>query len=213
MKLFLDSFPVGLFQCNCSILGCPQSKEAIVIDPGEEGDAITKRLKAGGWTVKALIHTHAHLDHFGATADVKACCGGRSYLNKADQFLWDLHETQSMMLGLPRASVDPVDEYFQDGQILSFGQHSLEVLFTPGHTPGSTCFRLASGERQMIFSGDTLFRRSVGRTDLPGGDFDELAKSIKTRLYTLDGDSEVIPGHGPATRIGDERRGNPFVRV
>ena len=109
MKLFLDSFPVGLFQCNCSILGCPQSKESIVIDPGEEGDAITKRLKAGGWTVKALIHTHAHLDHFGATADVKACCGGRSYLNKADQFLWDLHETQSMMLGLPRASVDPVE--------------------------------------------------------------------------------------------------------
>jgi glyoxylase-like metal-dependent hydrolase (beta-lactamase superfamily II) len=118
-----------------------------------------------------------------------------------------------MMLGLPRASVDPVDEYFQDGQILSFGQHSLEVLFTPGHTPGSTCFRLASGERQMIFSGDTLFRRSVGRTDLPGGDFDELAKSIKTRLYTLDGDSEVIPGHGPATRIGDERRSNPYVKI
>jgi hydroxyacylglutathione hydrolase len=206
--LLLETFPVGDFQCNCSVLGCPDTKEAVVVDPGGEHEHILEVLKHYDLTVKWIVHTHAHLDHIYETRDVKERAGGTIALHKGDQFLYDGFLMQAAMFGWQARPVLPVEHWLSDGESLKFGNREAKVIFTPGHTPGSCCFQVDS----LLLAGDTLFQRSVGRTDLPGGDFDTLERSIKERLYTLDPDTKVIPGHGPVTRIGDEKRGNPFVR-
>ena len=207
----LDTFPVGAFQCNCSILGCPQTKEAIIIDPGDEGARISEMVKKKGYTVKFILHTHAHLDHIGGTCDVKKDLGGTVVLHKDDMFLYDQAEMQGMMMGLQCKEPPPVDHFLEDEEGFEFGSFKIDAIHTPGHTPGSASFLLNLGDEQVLFAGDTLFRRSIGRTDLPGGNFDTIVKSIKRRLFTLDVDTVVIPGHGPASTIGEEKHGNPFV--
>lgn len=207
------TFPVGLYQCNCSILYCEETLEAVIVDPGDEGARITEMVEKKGLKVKYLLHTHAHLDHFGATADVKHKCNAKTVLHKDDLFLYEQSKVQSMMLGLPEVNTCPIDVFLEDGQVFSFGNEKVECLATPGHTPGSSCFCLEADNQQILLAGDTLFRNSIGRTDLPGGDFDTLKKSIKNRLYTLDGDCQVIPGHGGETLIGHEKRHNPFVQA
>lgn len=203
------TFPVGLLQCNCSILGDPISKEAIVIDPGDEVERIMQALREHDLKVKAIVHTHAHLDHVGATHALATATQAPTYLHDGDTFLHDALGVQAMLLGLPEPEKGPMSHSLTHEQSLSFGDLELGVLHTPGHTPGSVCFHVPG--QDLCFSGDTLFLGSVGRTDLPGGDFDALASSIRDRLYSLNGAVRVVPGHGPETSIDRERRHNPFV--
>jgi hydroxyacylglutathione hydrolase len=208
--LMRHTFPVGLFQCNCTILGDPASKEAVIIDPGDEGDRIIHTLESSGFKAKAIVHTHAHLDHIGASAHVCTHTGAPTYLHKDDVFLHQNMAMQASILGLKAPMYMDMQGELKEGQTLACGNYELAVIHTPGHTPGSVCFYVPSHE--WCFSGDTLFAGSVGRTDLWGGDFNTLAHSIKHKLYALPSASLVIPGHGPTTSIDKERSTNAFVR-
>jgi glyoxylase-like metal-dependent hydrolase (beta-lactamase superfamily II) len=211
--LLLETFPVGDFECNCSVLGCPDTKEAMVVDPGGEPERVLEVVRHYDLTVKWVVHTHAHLDHIAGTREVKEATAAPIALHRDDQFLYDGFEVQARMFGWRVKPTLPVDHWLTHGESLAFGKLSAAVLHTPGHTPGSCCFQLELADHgPVLFSGDTLFNRSIGRTDLPGGDYGTLERSILDRLYTLDPDTRVIPGHGPPTRIGDEQRANPFVR-
>ena len=212
--LLRETFPAGPFECNCTVLACADTKDAVVIDPGGETDRIAEIIKAYDLTVRSIIHTHAHLDHIYCTRDVKDAHGGQVCLHKGDTFLYDGFATQAAMFGWkPRAST-PVERWIEHGDTIAMGKRTLDVIHTPGHTPGSVCFEIADPDAgRLVFAGDTLFRGSVGRTDLPGGDSRQLASSIRERLYTRDLDAVVVPGHGPTTKLGDEARSNPFVRA
>ena len=211
--ILLETFPVGDFQCNCSVIACPDTKDAMVVDPGGEPEQILEVVRHYDLTVRWVIHTHAHIDHIASTRDVKEATGGTIALHREDLFLYDGFVEQARMFGWRVRPVSPVEHFLSDGESLSFGKQKAEVLHTPGHTPGSCCFRLSTQEGELLLSGDTLFQGSIGRTDLPGGDFDTLERSIRDRLYRLDPDTVVIPRHGPATQIGQEMRHNPFVRA
>ena len=208
--MFLKTFPVGPFQCNCSILADEKTGEAIVVDPGEEAQKILNLLKEQGFIAKYLIHTHAHLDHICATKEVHEKTKASICLHKADQFLYDNIEMQGGLLGLTgTVSVAPVTKYLEHGDEIFLSGLPIEVLHTPGHTPGSICFSLK--DQKLLFAGDTLFYRSIGRTDLWGGDYDQILNSIKTKLLCLDQTTTVIPGHGLKTTIGAEGQKNPFL--
>jgi len=209
--LFRETFPAGAFACNCSIVACDTSKEAVIVDPGGEVDRIREIIEHHDFTVKAIIHTHAHLDHIHCTRQVKEEHGGEICLHEDDLFLYDGIEAQAAMFGWDVQSTLPVDRYLENGETISFGQHGALTLHTPGHTPGSVCFEVSDGDKSLIFSGDTLFRRGIGRTDLPGGNSQQILKSITESLYTRPPDALVIPGHGPNTSIEEEAAKNPFV--
>jgi glyoxylase-like metal-dependent hydrolase (beta-lactamase superfamily II) len=212
--LLRETFPAGPFQCNCTVLACGDTKDAVIVDPGGEVEKIAELVAHYDLTVRAIVHTHAHLDHIYCTRDVKEAHGGEVCLHKGDAFLYDGFAKQAAMFGWqPRAST-PVERWIEHGDVIAMGKRTLEVIHTPGHTPGSVCFEIEDRDAgRLVFAGDTLFRRSVGRTDLPGGDRAQLAASIKERFYTRDLDAVVIPGHGPTTTLGDEARANPFVRA
>ena len=207
----IQTIPVGPLQCNCSILLDEATGEALVIDPGDEPEKILQALEAMKARPVALLHTHAHFDHISGTRGVKEKTGAAIRLHPADQPLYDALPDQAAMFGIPAGEPLPIDAPIADGETISFGGHSVTAIHTPGHTPGSTCY-LLSGERPALFAGDTLFRRSIGRTDLWGGDTDTILDSIRTRLYSLDENTPVVCGHGPGTTIGEEKRANPFVR-
>lgn len=212
--LFHETFPAGAFQCNCTVLACGETKDAIVIDPGGEVEHIAELVAHHDLTVRAIVHTHAHLDHIYCTRDIKDAHGGEVCLHPGDRFLYDGLAMQAAMFGWKPRPGTPVERWLADGDTITFGSRTLLVLHTPGHTPGSVCFEVtAPGEPTLLFAGDTLFRRGIGRTDLPGGDSRALHTSIKTRLYTRDLDTVVVPGHGPTTTLGDEARANPWVRA
>lgn len=210
----LETIPVGPLQCNCTIVGDPNSGEAVVIDPGDEPERILQALRAHGLTPVALLHTHAHFDHIGGSRRVKESTSAPIRLHAADFPLYDKLAEQAGFFGLSAEEPLPPDRPVEDGETIRFGAHSLTAIHTPGHTPGSTCYRLegADGAPGVLFSGDTLFRRSIGRTDLWGGDTDTILASIRERLYRLPGELRVICGHGPGTTIAEERERNPFVR-
>lgn len=207
--LIRETFPVGPLQCNCTIIGDPVTKKAIVVDPGGDHELILARLEKLGLQVVSIIHTHAHLDHFLASGQLKEKTGATLHLHKEDQFLWDNLEMQCSLFGVPYTPVPPPDRWLADDEELACGCGV--ALHTPGHTPGSMSFWFS--ESKLLIAGDTLFRRGVGRTDLWGGDQATIVRSIKQRLYTLDEDATVVTGHGPDTRLGDEMRENPFVRA
>jgi hydroxyacylglutathione hydrolase len=208
--MLLASFPVGALQCNCSIIACPDTKEAAVIDPGGDSDQIIDLCAKAGYTIKYLLHTHAHFDHVLGARAVKEKTGAKICLHKEDQWLYDNLDKQGKMFGMSFEAALPVDNYFEDGEEIAIGKLKATVIYTPGHTPGSSCFSLVDKDC-ILFAGDTLFEGSIGRTDLWGGSFDQIIKSIKTRLFVLDASTEVITGHGPKTSIWSERRNNPFV--
>lgn len=207
--LIRETFPVGPLQCNCTLIGDPVSRKAIVVDPGGEPEMIVARLEALGLKLVSIIHTHAHLDHFLASGRLKELTGATLHLHPEDRFLWDGLETQCRMFGVPYSPVPAPDLPLADDEALACGCGV--ALHTPGHTPGSMSFWFP--EARLLIAGDTLFRRGVGRTDLWGGDYATIERSIKQRLYTLDEDAVVVTGHGPETRLGDEMRENPFVRA
>ncbi len=211
--LLLETFAVGAFQCNCSVIGCADTKDALVVDPGGEPERILEVVRHYDLTVRFTVHTHAHLDHIAATRDVVEATGASIALHPDDLFLYDGFLMQAAMFGWQVRPVLPVNHLLRDGESLGFGKQATEVIHTPGHTPGSCCFLFASAPQgePLLLSGDTLFQRSIGRTDLPGGDSEAIERSIRQRLYTLAPETRVIPGHGPETTIGAERRKNPFV--
>jgi len=211
--LLRETFPAGPLECNCTVLACGDTKDAVIVDPGGELEKIAEIVAHYDLTVRAIIHTHAHLDHILGTRDCKDKHGGDVCLHKGDAFLYDGIAMQAAMFGWKVQPATPVTRWIEHGDTIALGKRTLEVIHTPGHTPGSVCFALQDPDAgRIIFAGDTLFRRSIGRTDLPGGDSAQLQRSIKERLYTRDLDTVVIPGHGPTTSLGDEARGNPFVR-
>ncbi|RDE19792.1 MBL fold metallo-hydrolase [Motiliproteus coralliicola] len=208
-KLFRRTFPVGPLQCNCTLIGDTESGRAIVVDPGGDADKILNELNANGLQLVAIFHTHAHLDHVLAAGALKEKTGAPIYLHDQDNFLWDMIEQQCQMFGVPYVPQPDPDEVIKDDQDL--GCCGGVAIHTPGHTPGSTSFWFE--EAKLLIAGDTLFRRSIGRTDLWGGDYGQIEKSIKERLYTLDEQAVVVTGHGPDTTIGEEREQNMVIRA
>lgn len=202
--------PVGLLQCNCSIFGDEQTREAIVVDPGEEISRIVAVLGEHSLKVKAIVITHAHIDHIAGAHQLRALTGAPVYLNDHDKQLVDMLDVQASWLGVEPPPRPEIDSASPDGTVLSLGSTVFHVLETPGHTPGSQCLWIPA-ENKLV-AGDTLFRDSIGRTDLPGGDSRRILASIKTKLFDLPDDAVVIPGHGPQTTIGREKRHNPFLR-
>ncbi len=199
----------GAFAENCYIIADPGSGEAVIVDPGEETDLFLARLRGRGWTLKAIWLTHAHLDHVAGVGPLKAATGAPVFLHPADRLLYDHVPAQAAMFGLAAQAPPPPDADLADGQTLAVGGCRFAVLHTPGHSPGSVSF---VGHGQAIV-GDLIFSGSVGRTDLPGGDTETLLASIRDKLYALPNETAVLPGHGPATTIGAEKRTNPFVKL
>jgi glyoxylase-like metal-dependent hydrolase (beta-lactamase superfamily II) len=199
---------VGALECNCYVVGDPAARKAIVIDPGDDADELAEIVSGKGLEVTAIVATHAHFDHVLAARRLRELAGAPFVLHRDDLTLLDwLGLSARMWLGVEVGEPPEVDAYADDGGVLRAGAVELEVVHTPGHSPGSVS--LLSPD--AVFSGDTLFAGSIGRSDLPGGDGDTLLASIRARLLPLDDDLVVLPGHGPATTIERERRSNPFV--
>jgi glyoxylase-like metal-dependent hydrolase (beta-lactamase superfamily II) len=208
--VIVETLVVGPLGCNCTILGCPDTREAVVVDPGGDEDAILELLDEHRLTLKAILHTHAHFDHLLATGALKTARGGEILLHEGDRPLYDNVPMQGQFFRMAVSAPPPVDRYVRDGERLHWGHGQGDILHTPGHTPGSVCLHV--GSEKLVLTGDTLFAGGIGRTDLWGGSFPEIMTSIHTRLLTLDDRTTVIPGHGPATTIGDEREANPFLQ-
>lgn len=208
-NVFYETFPVGPLQCNCVIVGDRLSGKALVIDPGGDAKKILDILLREKLQLTQIIHTHAHLDHILASGELKELTGAALYLHKGDKYLWDAVAQQCQMFGVPPVVLPDPDHYLCDDAALDCAGGV--CLHTPGHTPGSVSFWFE--DSKLLVAGDTLFRRSVGRTDLPGGDFDQLQRSISECLYKLDDDATVITGHGPQTTVGEEKLENPFVKA
>jgi glyoxylase-like metal-dependent hydrolase (beta-lactamase superfamily II) len=211
-RTLVRTIPVGMLQCNCSILVDEETRDALIIDPGDEPDRILEELETLKARPVALLHTHAHFDHIGGTRAVAEATGASIRLHPADLPLYNRLPDQAAYFGLQAKPPRPVDATLSDGEDISFGRLSVRAIHTPGHTPGSTCFSL-EGESPVLFSGDTLFRRSIGRTDLWGGSTPTILASIRGKLFNLPPDLRVICGHGPDTTIGEERRSNPFAAL
>lgn len=209
--MLVETFPVGPLGCNCSILVDPETREAIVIDPGGDFAAIRGRLERAGARVASIVHTHTHVDHVGATAPLQAWSGAAARIHEADRFLYEMLPVQAALIGVPVPDTCDLEGDLADGASVAAGGLELFVLHTPGHTPGSVTFVASARGAAVAFTGDTLFRRGVGRTDLWGGDAAKLRASLRTKLLALDDATRVVPGHGPGTTIGDERRANPHL--
>ena len=204
------TFPVPPLGCNCSIIGDPATRQALVVDPGGAHERILQEVTSLGLQVTRILHTHAHFDHFLASGLLQQATGASLCLHPMDRALWEILEEQCDAFGVPYTPVPLPDYWLKDEEALSVGGVGLAALHTPGHTPGSMSFYVPLGN--FVLAGDTLFRGSVGRTDLWGGDFDALERSIRERLYALEDRTVVVTGHGPETTIGDERLRNGFVR-
>lgn len=208
--MILETFPVGPLQCNCTLLGDEEAREAIVIDPGDEVSRIHRRIEELGLKLKQILITHAHIDHVGGALKLKRLTGAPILLNENDLPLLKMMEMQAGWLGIRTPETAPPDASLNDGLEVGLERFPAEVLHTPGHTQGSVCLYFAP--LKMVVAGDTLFAGSIGRTDLPGGDGRQIIDSIETRLLALPDETKVLPGHGAATTIGEERRSNPFLR-
>ena len=209
--IIVETIPVGPLQCNCTILGDLVSRKAIVVDPGGDAEILLERLVELDLQVERIIHTHAHLDHFLASGKMKEATGAKLALHREDLFLWDMLEDQCRMFGIPFEPPPPPDQWLENEEEIDLNVLQGKALHTPGHTPGSMCFLFES--QKLLIAGDTLFQGSIGRTDLWGGDFKEIEKSIQEKLYTLDEETSVITGHGESTSIGHEMRANSFVQA
>ena len=208
--MIIEHFPVGLLACNCLVIGDERTGKALVIDPGDEVSHIAAVLERHGLKVAAIAATHAHIDHVGGLAALKDLSGAPALLHEADLPLLEGLADQASWLGIKPPPMTTIDRFLGDGARVDFGGGYADVIHTPGHSPGSVSFVL-SGDRPVVCSGDTLFAGSIGRTDLWGGSFAQIMESIRAKLLAFGDEVEVIPGHGPSTTIGTERRTNPFL--
>lgn len=208
-KVVVETFPVGPLQCNCTILGDPATKDAIVIDPGDDIARIHRRLTEHGLKLKQILITHAHIDHVGGALKLKRLTGVPILLNENDLPLLEMMDEQAGWLGVETPEVANPDEVLKDGMKVGLDHYNAQVLHTPGHTQGSVCLYFKPLE--LLVAGDTLFAGSIGRTDLPGGDGKQILESIHHKLLVLPEDTCVLPGHGPLTTIGEEKLRNPFL--
>lgn len=204
-----EVFPVGPLQCNCSVLGDERTREAVVVDPGDEIERVLAIVARHGLTVKQIVITHGHIDHIGGAMKLKAATGAPILMNEADLEQIPLLEIQAGWIGVESPGAVKVDALLKDAATLRAGDLEATVIHTPGHTQGSSCLYLPA-EKKLI-AGDTLFAGSIGRTDLPGGSFAKILDSLHSRVLALPDETVVIPGHGPATTIGAERATNPFL--
>jgi hydroxyacylglutathione hydrolase len=212
-SLFLDVFAVGPIQANCVLLGDSAAGELVVIDPGEEADRIAEKVGASGLRPTMILHTHGHLDHVGGTADLARLLGGGLPvgLHPDEIDLYRKAPLQARMFGLEVGAPPEPDLWLRHGETVSVGSLGLEVRHTPGHSPGGVCFVVSGAAEPVVIVGDVLFAGSIGRTDLMGGSFPVLERSIREQLYNLPDETRVVCGHGPDTTIGRERVSNPFV--
>ena len=204
-----EILPVGMLQCNCSIFGDETTREAMVVDPGDEIESILEIVRRHGLTVKSIVITHAHIDHIGGAQKLKLATGAPVYMNPNDAALQKMLDFQASMLGMRPVENVAIDAPAKDGDTLVVGATEVHVMHTPGHTQGSICLWMPS-ENKLI-AGDTLFRDSIGRTDLPGGNGKQILQSIHEKLLPLPGETIVIPGHGDITTIEREKQHNPFL--
>lgn len=243
-KLIHEIIPVGLLQCNCSILGDPVTREAIVVDPGDDVERVLQILAANKLKVRAIVSTHTHIDHVGGLAGLRRATGAPVLIHEADLELYRHLDVQAQFLGTPTPESTKIEDFVKEGDTLRWGGFEARVLHTPGHTPGSISLVVEHGtgaeassgsgdrhgahglvhpatkqkpddaarETSRLISGDTLFQGSIGRTDLWGGSFKDILKSIHDKLLTLPDETLVTPGHGANTTIGAERAGNPYLR-
>jgi glyoxylase-like metal-dependent hydrolase (beta-lactamase superfamily II) len=203
-------FPVGPLQCNCSVIGDEQTREAMVIDPGDQIDDILRILQEEKLTLKQIVVTHAHIDHVGGAMKLKAATGAPILMNQKDEALLKMLDLQAAWIGMKPPGAVQVDEAIGEGRVLQVGGISSNVIHTPGHTEGSIC--LYFPQQKTLIAGDTLFAGSIGRTDLPGGSFEKIIRSLHNQLLQLPDETQVVPGHGPLTSIGEERETNPFLQ-
>jgi hydroxyacylglutathione hydrolase len=239
-KLIHEIIPVGMLQCNCSILGDPVTREAIVVDPGDDVERILAILRKNKLTVKAIVSTHTHIDHVGGLAALHAATGAPVLIHEADTPLYQILDQQADFLGVRMPVVSKIDGYVKDGDTLRWGGYAARVIHTPGHTPGSIALyadaagtkgaaapahgdgwvivpagdgkKLEAPASPLLIAGDTLFHGSIGRTDLWGGSMRDILRSIRDKLMVLPDETRVIAGHGDETTIGAEREDNPFLR-
>jgi hydroxyacylglutathione hydrolase len=211
MKILSAAAPP--FLKNGFVVSCEETREGVLIDPGDEVDELLETIRRDGLTITAIPLTHAHLDHVTGVGRAKAALGAPIWLHPDDLFLYDAAVEQGRLFGLPVEPPPPVDAFYTPETVLRFGRYLAEVLPTPGHCPGGVCLAVGreGSEARALFVGDTLFAGSIGRTDLPGGNMDILLASIRNVLFRFPDDTVVHPGHGPATTIGAERRSNPFL--
>lgn len=215
--LKIETFPTGSFACNCSLIYSESTKEVIVIDPGNDLNTIQHKLESKGLKATHLLHTHAHFDHIGESKALSELTGAKLCLHRGDEGLYEGLRSQGMLFGMNLNEPGKVDNWIEHDQTFGLDCDGLNQLLrsihTPGHTPGSCCFFSDELDTPILFSGDTLFKRSIGRTDLPGGDPMAIGKSIKQHLYQLPDETLVITGHGPSTTVYDEKKSNPFVQA
>jgi hydroxyacylglutathione hydrolase len=209
-RMIRETFPVGPLQCNCSVLGDEVTHEAIVVDPGDNIPEILARLAKHELVLKQIIVTHGHIDHIGGAAQLRCFTGAPIFLNQNDLQLLAMMGAQATWLGVPKPEIRQPDSSANDGLQVGLPSILAEVIHTPGHTPGSICLHFTG--QNLLLAGDTLFAGSIGRTDLPGGDGRQILRSLHNRLLVLPDKTQVVPGHGPETTIGEERQSNPFLK-
>ena len=203
--------PVGPLQCNCSVIGDETTHEAMVIDPGDDIEDVLAIVRQYKLDVKQIVITHAHIDHVGGAMKLRAQTGAPILLNQNDYALLKMLDVQASWLGMAAPGKVAIEASIGDGEALQTGNLKANVLHTPGHTEGSVCLYFPA--EKLLIAGDTLFARSIGRTDLPGGSFEKIMRSLHDRVLTLPDETVVIPGHGPRTTIGEEREENPFLKA
>jgi hydroxyacylglutathione hydrolase len=209
----IETQAVGPFMKNGFVVSCPRTRDAILIDPGDEVAGLLGYAERAGLRIHHILLTHAHVDHVSGVAAAKRALGVPISLHPDDVFLYEDAVQHGLLFGLDIEAPPPVDRYYSEGEVISFGDYEVRPHHTPGHCPGGVCLQVgAAGESgRDLFVGDTLFAGSIGRTDLPGGDYDTLITSIRRILFAFGDDARVHPGHGPMTTIGRERATNPFL--